>query len=45
MRFFYRQLLWAADLIHRLDAVPGAALKVGDSAVLPPQSGGVIPIE
>ena len=45
MRVFYKQLGWAADLIHRLDAIPAGLLKAGDSAVLPHQLGGTLPIE
>jgi len=43
--FLYRQILWTADLLHRLDGVPADVLKAGDSTVLPSQLGGTLPIE
>src|SRR5205823_1484411 len=43
--FMYKQILWTADLLHQLDGVPAQLLKVGDSALLPSQLGGTLPIE
>jgi hypothetical protein len=43
--FLYRQIEWAADLLHRLDRVPAAVLKAGDSAVLPSELGHALPVE
>jgi hypothetical protein len=33
---YAREVAWAADLLHRLDAIPAAQLAAGDSAVLRP---------
>ena len=45
VRLMRRQIGWAARLLDRLDTVPAAVLAAGDSTVLPPQLGGVIPVE